>query len=41
MKAVQELLGHASMVLAADTYSHVTQAFKRQAADALTAYLGI
>lgn len=39
MKAVQELLGHASMTLTADTYSHVTPAFKRQAADALTAYL--
>jgi integrase len=34
MKAVQELLGHASMTLTADTYGHVTPAFKRQAADA-------
>lgn len=39
MKVVQEILGHASMVLTADTYSHVTQQFKRQAADALSAYL--
>jgi integrase len=34
---VQEILGHASMVLTADTYSHVTPSFKRQAADALAA----
>jgi integrase len=40
MKVVQEILGHASMTLTADTYSHVTAAFKRQAADALAAYLG-
>ena len=39
MRVVREVLGHASMVLTADTYSHVTPAFKRQAADALTAYL--
>jgi integrase len=39
MKVVQQLLGHASMTLTADTYSHVTPAFKRQAADALTAQL--
>ncbi len=40
MRVVQEVLGHASMVLTADTYSHVSPAFKRQAADALAAYLG-
>jgi integrase len=40
MKVVQEMLGHASMILTADTYSHVTPAFKRQAADALAAHLG-
>jgi integrase len=39
MKVVQEILGHASMTLTADTYSHVTPAFKRQAADALAAHL--
>jgi integrase len=39
MKVVQEILGHASMILTADTYSHVSPAFKRQAADALAAYL--
>jgi len=33
-------LGHASIVLTADTYSHVSPAFKRQAADALAEYLG-
>lgn len=40
MRVVQEVLGHASMVLTADTYSHVSPAFKRQAADALAAHLG-
>jgi integrase len=40
MRVVQEVLGHASMVLTADTYSHVSPAFKRQAADALAEYLG-
>ncbi len=40
MRVVQEMLGHASTVLTADTYSHVTPAFKRQAADALADYLG-
>jgi integrase len=39
MKVVQEMLGHSSMMLTADTYSHVTRAFKRQAAEALDAYL--
>jgi integrase len=39
MKVVQEVLGHASIVLTANTYSHVTAAFKRQAADSLAAYL--
>lgn len=41
MRVVQEVLGHASMVLTADTYSHVTPAFKRQAADALAAHLSL
>jgi integrase len=39
MKVVQELLGHASMTLTADTYSHVTPAFKRQAAKSMESYL--
>jgi integrase len=39
MKTVQEILGHASMMLTADTYSHVSPAFKRQGTDALDAYL--
>jgi hypothetical protein len=39
MKVVQEMLGHSSMMLTADTYSHVTPAFKRQAAEAMDAYL--
>lgn len=38
MKRVQEILGHASMMLTADTYSHVTPAFRREAADALAAH---
>jgi integrase len=40
MRVVQELLGHSSMAVTADVYSHVTPAFKRQAAEALEAYLG-
>ncbi len=40
MKVVQEVLGHSSMAVTADVYSHVTHAFKRQAADALAAHLG-
>jgi integrase len=39
MKVVQEALGHASMPLTADTYSHVSPAFKRQAADSMESYL--
>ena len=41
LKVVQETLGHASMKLTADTYSHVTPAFKRQAVDDFAAYLGV
>jgi integrase len=40
MRVVQELWGHSSMTVTADVYSHVTPAFKRQAAEALEAYLG-
>jgi integrase len=39
MKVVQEMLGHSSMAITSDVYSHLTPAFQRQAADALTAYL--
>jgi integrase len=39
MKVVQEVLGHSSMAVTADVYSHLTPAFKRQAADALATYL--
>lgn len=39
MKVVQEVLGHSSMAVTADVYSHVTPGFKRQAADALASYL--
>jgi integrase len=39
MKVVQDVLGHSSMAVTADIYSHVTPAFKRQAADALAEYL--
>ena len=40
MKVVQEVLGHSSMAVTADVYSHVTPAFKRQAADALAGLPG-
>jgi integrase len=39
MKVVQEMLGHSSMAVTSDLYSHVTPAFARQAADALAEYL--
>jgi integrase len=39
MRVVQEVLGHSSMAVTADVYSHVTPAFKRQAAEALAAHL--
>ena len=39
MRLVMELLGHASMALTSDTYSHVTPGYRRTAADALTTYL--
>jgi integrase len=39
MKVVQEMLGHSSMTITSDVYSHVTPAFKQQASDALAAYL--
>jgi integrase len=39
MKLVQELLGHASMTMTADVYSHILPAFRRQAADAMAAHL--
>jgi site-specific recombinase XerD len=39
MKVVQETLGHSSITVTGDLYSHVTSAFKRQAADALAAHL--
>lgn len=39
MRLVQELLGHASMVMTADVYSHILPAFRRQAADATAAHL--
>jgi len=39
MKLVQELLGHASMAMTADVYSHILPAFRRQAADAMAAHL--
>jgi site-specific recombinase XerD len=32
MRVVQEVLGHSSRAVTADVYSHVTPAFKRQAA---------
>jgi integrase len=40
MKVVQEMLGHTSMPVMADTYLHVSPAFKRQAAEVLAAHLG-
>ena len=39
LKLVQELLGHASMTITADVYSHILPAYRRQAADVLAAHL--
>jgi integrase len=39
MKVVQTVLGHSSIAVTADIYSHVAPAFARQAADALGEYL--
>jgi integrase len=39
LKVVQEMLGHSSITVTGDIYSHVRPAFARQAADALAAYL--
>jgi integrase len=41
LKLVQELLGHASMAITADVYSHILPAYRRQAADALAAHLAL
>ncbi len=39
LKVVQEMLGHSSITVTGDFYSHVRPAFARQAADALAEYL--
>jgi integrase len=41
LKLVQELLGHASMTITADVYSHILPAYRRQAADVLAAHLAL
>ncbi|MBC7293603.1 MAG: site-specific integrase [Thermoleophilia bacterium] len=38
LKVVQELLGHSQISVTADTYAHVTNRLKRQAADKLDEY---
>jgi site-specific recombinase XerD len=40
LKVVQEMLGHTSITVTGNIYSHVTPAFARQAADALARVLG-
>jgi integrase len=39
VKVVQELLGHSSITLTLDTYSHVTPAMQRESADAMNTIL--
>jgi integrase len=39
MKVVQEMLGHSSITVTSDLYSHVTPGLARQAADALSGHL--
>jgi integrase len=41
LRLVQELLGHASMAITADVYSHILPAYRRQAADVLAAHLAL
>jgi integrase len=40
LKVVSETLGHASIVVTADVYAHVTPDLKREAADAMDRALG-
>lgn len=39
LKLVQELLGHASMAITADVYTHILPVYRREAADVLPAHL--
>ena len=39
LKLVQELLGHASMTITADVYSHILPAYRRQAAEVMAVHL--
>jgi integrase len=39
-KVVSEMLGHSSLRLTLDTYSHVTPTMQQQAADAMELILG-
>ena len=39
-KVVQDLLGHSTVTLTLDTYSHVTPALHKEAADQMDALLG-
>jgi integrase len=38
-RLTEELLGHASMAITADVYSHTLPAYRREAADVLAAHL--
>lgn len=40
MKVVQERLGHSTMLLTADTYSHVSATLQEQAVTHLARYVG-
>jgi integrase len=40
LKVIQEYLGHSSIAITADTYSHVTSMMKKEASDNLQALLG-
>lgn len=41
LKVLSELLGHSSIAITADTYSHVTPQFARQGVDALASYMAV
>ncbi len=40
MKVVQERLGHSTMMLTADTYSHVSASLQQRAVERLAEYVG-
>ena len=40
MKTIQEILGHSSISITADLYAHLGEQLKREATDAMDAFMG-